>query len=89
MLKKLKSEGKDFTTHKKPIEADDMKQMYESVVFSLDNPVGLQRKVFFELTYQFGRCSCAGWRRLEKDSFSVETDPAGRKYVTIKFFELD
>jgi hypothetical protein len=88
-IKDLKRQGKDTTQHKKAINEEDMKRMYSSGVLSTDNPVALQRKVFIEIGLHFGRRGRENWRTLQKDSFRIGIDPAGRRYVTIKFNEFD
>ena len=45
----LKKEGLAKITHKQPITLEDMKTLYTSPVFSVNNPVSLQRKVFFDV----------------------------------------
>jgi hypothetical protein len=88
-LKELKSEGRDITVHKKAISEMDMKQMYESAVFSTQNPIGLQRKVFFEVSLHFGRRGREGWRGLKKNSFVIAQNTDGLRYVTLCYNELD
>ena len=87
-LKDLKRQGQDITKHKQAISNADMSKLYDSGVFSDENPVALQRKVFVELMLQFGRRGREGLRSMRKDSFLIKTDGRGRCYVTLGFNEL-
>ena len=45
----LKKEGFGKVKHKQPITSEDIRKLYQSQVFSLQNPKSLQRKVFFDV----------------------------------------
>ena len=53
MLKKLKQEGHDTTTHKEAISKEDWEKIWSSGVLNDDNPTGLQRRVFIEIMIHF------------------------------------
>ena len=76
-LVKLKREGMAKTQHK-----DDIKKLYESGLFALNNPDTLQNKVFFEVMLYFCRRGRQNLRDLKKNDFLVEIDPSKTKYVS-------
>ena len=51
----LKKEGLCQVNHHPPISSEDLQTLYESEVFSINEPRSLLRKVFFELMLHFGR----------------------------------
>jgi hypothetical protein len=77
----LKREGKAKTEHKPPINNDDMKKLYESGLFSQNQPDTLQNKVFFDIMLHFCRRGRQNLRALRKTDFSVKIDASGVKYV--------
>ena len=89
VLRKMKAEGRDVTQHKEPITEGDMKKIYESDALSTKTPMGLVRKVYFEISLHFGRRGREGLRSLTKDSFVFKTDDEGKEYVTLLYNELD
>ena len=70
----LKKEGLGDTTHHKPICKEDMDILYSSSVFSLENPVGLQNKVFFELMLHFCRRGRENLRALKVSDFLIKNN---------------
>jgi hypothetical protein len=66
-----------------------MEKMYTSGVLSTDNPEGLQKKVYVELSMHFGRRGREGLRQLRKDSIVIKTDDKGREYATLSYNEID
>ena len=87
--RKLKAAGKDTSKHHPPIKQDDLKKMYESRVLSPDNPVSLQRKVFFEVVLHFGRRGREGLRTIQKDDIIFKVDEHGTEYATLGFNALE
>ena len=51
----LKREGKAKVQHKPPISEEDLCKLYSSSAFNTNTPVGLQNKVWFEVTLFFCR----------------------------------
>jgi hypothetical protein len=88
-LKTLKKEGKDKIQHKPAIDPADIKKFYASGTLSNNNPISLQRKVWFEISLHFGRRGREGWRSLTKESFIEKKDSEGRTYITLAFQEFD
>ena len=86
-IKLNRIQGNDTTTHKYPIQEDDIQKMYDTKVLSNQNPKALQFKVFFEICLHFVRRGKEGLRELRKDSFMVKTDDQGCRYVTITYNE--
>ncbi|XP_053392165.1 uncharacterized protein LOC128554873 [Mercenaria mercenaria] len=78
LVKGLKREGKDLSKHKEPITEDDVNKLFESGLFSEDNPRTLQNKVLYDILSQFGLRGQEGLHDLRKDSFVVKMDSKGR-----------
>ena len=57
-----------------------MQKLYQSNVFDINTPKGLQRKEFFEVTLYFCRGGQENLRELKKECFVIKKDPNGRKY---------
>ncbi|XP_053377444.1 uncharacterized protein LOC128547881 [Mercenaria mercenaria] len=89
LVKSLKREGKDLSTHKEPIEDDDIGKLYASGVFDETKPETLQNKVLFDIIGQFGHRGREGLRNLKKSSFVVKNDAKGRKFVQMAYNEAD
>lgn len=85
----LKKNGLAKVEHYPPINADDMKKIYESGVFNLKSPKGLQLKVFFELVFYLCRRGEENLRNLTKAHFMVKKAPDGSKYIEKVIDELD
>jgi site-specific recombinase XerD len=86
-LANIKKAGKDRSCHKNPINAEDMKKLYDSL--DLNDPTGLQDKVFLDIMLHFGRRGREGLAEMTKDSFLVKRDQSGFEYVTLSFNEYD
>lgn len=89
VLRKMRVEGKDVTKHKEAITEGDMKKLYESGVLNTDTPMGLLRKVYVEISLQFGRRGREGLRDFTKESFVFKLNDEGKEYVTLAYNELD
>lgn len=89
VVRKLRQDGLDKTKHKDAITAADMQLIRDSGVLSTDDPVGLQRKVYMEVSLHFCRRGREGLRELRKDSFIVKADENGREYVTLGYNEME
>ena len=70
------------TQHKPPINKDDIKKLYESRLFALNNPDALQNKVFFEVMLYFCRRGRQNLRDLKNTDLLVGIDPSKTKYVS-------
>ena len=77
----LKRQGLAKVEHKPPICEEDLKKVYESGVFCLNDPEKLQNKVFFEVMLYFCRRGKQNLRQLKKTDFSFNTDGTGARYV--------
>ena len=75
MLRKIKTLGLDNAQHHEPISQADLAKIRCSL--SVDTPVQLQKKVWFDLTLGFGRRGNENQRDLTIDSFAVESDDVG------------
>ena len=73
----LKKEELAKVNHKKPISVEDMKKLYSSNVFILENPKSLQRKVFFEVILYLCRRGRENLNNLKKGDFIVKVDDKG------------
>jgi len=69
ILRKMRVEGKDITKHKESITEGDMQKLYESGILNNDTPMGLLRKVYFEISLHFGRQGREGLRNFTRESF--------------------
>ena len=58
-------------------------------MLSLDDPVSLQRKVFFEVVLHFGRRGREGLRTIRKEDIVFKVDEHGREYAMLGFNPLE
>ena len=56
-------------------------------MLSTETPEALRNKVFFDVTFHFGRRGREGWKDVKKDSFVFKTDDEGAEYATIRYNE--
>ncbi len=89
IIKKLRREGKDTSTHKPAITPSDMHKLYETGTLSNNNPWSLVHKVFFEISLYFCRRGCEGLRELTKNSFKICTNDQGMEYATMAYHETE
>ena len=89
VLKELRRDGMDKTKHKDVIEKEDIEKMFATGALGTDNPLSLQRKIFFDISFHFARRGREGLRSLKKSSFEVQTDATGKKYVAQTFNEKE
>jgi hypothetical protein len=73
----LKKKGLAGVAYHPPIPKEDLKRLYESNCFDISTPVGLQRKVFFEIQIHFCRRAMEGLRELTVDDFVLGTTANG------------
>ncbi|XP_046543606.1 uncharacterized protein LOC124253800 [Haliotis rubra] len=78
MLRKIKTLGLDNAQHHEPISQADLAKIRNSL--SVDTPLQLQRKVWFDLTLGFGRRGNENQRDLTIHSFAVESDDVGMEF---------
>ena len=78
----LKRQGLAKVEHKPPTYEEDLKKLYESTAFGLNDPEKLQNKVFFEVMLYFCRRGRQNLRQLKKTDFSFNTDSTGARYVS-------
>uniref|UniRef100_A0A4W5P5V1 ZMYM2-like/QRICH1 C-terminal domain-containing protein n=1 Tax=Hucho hucho TaxID=62062 RepID=A0A4W5P5V1_9TELE len=83
VLKKIRREGRDKTTHPKVIKAQDLEILQNSTVLSPYTPRGLVNKVWFDIQLHFGPRGKEGNRRLTPQSFVIRYDENGAKYATM------
>ncbi|KAK6300212.1 hypothetical protein J4Q44_G00283100 [Coregonus suidteri] len=83
VLKKIRREGRDKTTHPKVIKAQDLEILQNSTVLSPYTPRGLVNKVWFDIQVHFGPRGKEGNRRLTPQSFVIKYDENGAKYATM------
>ena len=77
----LKRQGLAKVEHKPLICKEDLKKLYESTAFGLNDPEKLQNKVFFEVMLYFCRRGRQNLRQLKKTDFPFNTDSTGARYV--------
>ncbi|KAJ8002393.1 hypothetical protein DPEC_G00179670 [Dallia pectoralis] len=83
VLKKIRREGREKTTHPKVIKAQDLEILINSVVLSPYTPKGLVNKVWFDIQLHFGRRGKEGNRQLTPQSFVIKHDENGTKYAKL------
>ena len=88
LKKEMKRNGEDRTKHKTAISQDDIQKMYDTRNLNNTDPVGLQRKIFFELSLHCGRRGKEGLRELRKESFQFTGEGESLK-AELKYNEVD
>lgn len=90
IMKKTRMDGKGQVKHKAAIDEADIRKVYEHPeVFNIENPRGLQNKVFFELSLYFCRRGRENLHLLKRDEFAFRKDDSGREYVVKTSSESD
>ena len=88
MLRTIKIEGFDNTKHNKHIKVNDLDILRkENPAFLQNTPDGLQRKVWYDIHFNFARRGNQNDRNLKKDAFRVCTDPDGCEFLEMTFNE--
>lgn len=87
----LKKKGLGSTEHKPPISDDDLQKLYnpENIAFSINTPCGLQKKVWFDLSYYLCRRGRENQREMTKTTFAVDKDSQGVEFVYQNIDEAD
>ena len=71
--------------HKPPIAIQDLKKLYDInqpfKVFDIETPVGLQRKVFFDIMFYLCRRGRENLREMSKATFAVGYDAEGLQFI--------
>ena len=86
-LVEIRRLGLDKSRPKPAILPGDVQKLYEKVFY--DSPIGLQKRMFFEVGIHFGRRGREGLRELTKHSFKISNDDEGIEYVEIIVNELE
>ena len=90
VLKTLRKEGLDVTSHHPAISQKDMEKLYSNTdIIGEDTPKALQNKVWLEMGIHFGRRGREGWRELKVSDILFKKDEDDDEYVTLKHNELD
>ena len=77
----LKRKGKGVVKHKSAIPQEDMEKIQDSL--DLDDPQGLQDKVFIDIMLYFCNRGRENLREMTRDSFEV-CEEGGKCYITLK-----
>ncbi|XP_071085310.1 uncharacterized protein [Haliotis cracherodii] len=85
VLGNIKKLGLDSVAHYEAISPEDLTRIREFQ--SINSPINLQRKVWFDITLGFGRRGCENQRDLTVHSFSIETDDEGVEFLTLRHTE--
>jgi hypothetical protein len=87
----LRRKGLGVVKHHIPITKDDMTKLYsgDTCVFDVEAPYGLLNKVWFEIMYYLCRRGQENLRAMNKNTFDISADSAGRRFVYQKVDELD
>ncbi|XP_070560687.1 uncharacterized protein [Ptychodera flava] len=89
LIKKLKHEGKDITTHKSAILRGDLAKLMESSVLSMTTPLALLRKVWFDIMVHFCPRGREELREMTKSSLMFERDDIGAEFVRMAYNEKE
>lgn len=73
--------GNQKPKHKPAIVDSDLKLLGIYFQGWMKDPVILQEYVWFSLCFNFGRRGREGWAEMTKDSFDIETDNEGNRFV--------
>lgn len=87
VLKHIRSLGKGETSHYPEIEPEDLQKLYSS--FDIEDPYGLQHKVWFDIMFQLVRRGRENLKAMKKNTFAVEVDATGKKYIYQRTGEAD
>jgi hypothetical protein len=82
--------GKGEVDHYPPIEKGDLRKLYEHpYAFKTDVPMGIQKKVLFEVIMYFCRRGRENIAEMKKSTFVVRLDDEGREFVEQAISERD
>lgn len=88
-LVQLKKIGLGKVDRTMQISKGDLSLLYSSGVFSLDTPLTLQNKVFFDVMLYLCRRGSENLRILKKTDFCLKLNNKGEKYIVYVKDELD
>ena len=74
MIKRIKQQGKDTTKHIGGIQENDLNILLCNNKLDLNTPSGLQKKVWFDIHYNFARRGCENDELLTTSSFTLGKD---------------
>jgi hypothetical protein len=83
VIKRYRKSGKDTSLHHPRISESDLKRIRSSTALSPDSPVGLVRKVWFDIQICLARRGREGTRELSMSSFILQRDEDGVEYVSL------
>lgn len=86
--KSYQKEGKVKATHYPAIEPEDMKKIGKYFENYKTDPIVLLHAVWFHLCYHFGRRAREGWTKMMKDTFQINCDAGGQRYVEMNKTEV-
>ena len=82
-LVQLKKLGLGKVDHKMPISKSDLALLHYCGVFSLDSPLTLQNKVFFDVMFYLCRRGRENLRNLKKNDFALRSNEQGERYIIL------
>ncbi|XP_023806613.2 uncharacterized protein LOC110014204 [Oryzias latipes] len=83
IMKRYRKSGKDTSSHHPRIPESDLEKIRCSSALSPDTPLGLVRKVWFDIQLCLARRGREGCRELTMASFSIHRDEAGAEYLSL------
>lgn len=92
VARKAKKEGRGEVDSKPPIEPEDLKKISDYIDANMSgppNPAKLQEAVLFYVIYYMCRRGRQNLRAMKKDTFAIDTDASGKRFVFQQRKELD
>lgn len=86
-LVELKRKGKGATEHRQPVDEKDLKKLYDNV--DISTPKGLQQKAWLDIMLYRIRRGRENLREMTKNTFQIEVDASGKRYVIQTTDEMD
>ena len=74
-------QGLDVTKHHAALEQADLAKLKSTGVIGTNNPKSLQNLVWLNIALHFGRRGQENYREMGLNTFRVNTDASGRRYL--------
>ena len=81
IFKCLARQGLDITKHHAALEKVDLEKLKSTGVIGTHNPQALQYLAWLNIALHFGRRGQENYREMSLDTFKVQVDPSGRRFL--------